>query len=144
LPRHGGRGEPLLGLDVFVLTFMVTTRAGTTSESTDENGRIQVEGPPEQASAYVGDPASIAGVLAGAAVKELEADLARITGEQARIRENLKAVPAGDDLARRYLRLLGHAEDRIATLGEQLDAARSAVKDAQKALSGYIRSLKIQ
>ena len=79
-----------------------------------------------------------------AAVKDSEAELARITGEQARIRENLKAVPPGDDLAQRYLRILGQDEDRIAALGEQLDAARSAVKDAQEALSDYIRSLKIQ
>jgi hypothetical protein len=69
-----------------------------------------------------------------AAVKDLEADLARLIGEQARIRENLKAVPPGGDLANRYLRLLGQDEDRIATLGEQLGAARSAVKDAQRRL----------
>jgi hypothetical protein len=79
-----------------------------------------------------------------AAVKDLEAELARITGEQARIRDNLKAVPPGGDLAKRYLQLLGQDEDRIARLGEQLDAARSAVKDARKALSDHIRSLKIQ
>ncbi|MFT3766693.1 MAG: DUF4139 domain-containing protein [Minicystis sp.] len=79
-----------------------------------------------------------------ATVKDLEAELARITAEQARLRENLKAVPPGDELAKRYLRLLGQAEDRIATISEQLDAARSAVKDATKALSEYIRSLKIQ
>jgi hypothetical protein len=79
-----------------------------------------------------------------AVVRDLEADLARLTGEQARIRENLKAVPAAGELATRYLRLLGRYEDRIAALGEQLDVARSAVRDAQKALSDYIRSLKVQ
>jgi len=68
---------------------------------------------------------------------------ARIIAEQARLRENLKAVPPEGELAKRYLRLLGQDEDRIATLGEQLDAARSAVKDAHAALADDLRALKI-
>jgi hypothetical protein len=79
-----------------------------------------------------------------ATLQDMEAERARIAGEQARLRENLKAVPPEGDLAQRYLRLLGQGEDRIATLGQQLDAARSAVKDARQALSDYIRSLKLQ
>jgi hypothetical protein len=78
-----------------------------------------------------------------AAVTDLEAELTRINAEQARIRENLKAVPPEGELARRYLQLLGQDEDRIATLGAQLDAARGAVRDATRALADSIRSLKI-
>jgi hypothetical protein len=52
--------KPLAGLDI-----AVTTPAGTTTETTDQDGRIQVQGPPENASAYVKSPDQIAGILAG-------------------------------------------------------------------------------
>jgi hypothetical protein len=52
--------SPIAGLEM-----MVTTPAGTTSEITDGNGRIQVDGPPDHASAYVGDASGLAGLLAG-------------------------------------------------------------------------------
>jgi hypothetical protein len=56
--------KPLAGL-----TFMVTTPAGTTAEITDQDGRIQVDGPPDRASAYAESPAAIAGLVAGREAK---------------------------------------------------------------------------
>ncbi len=76
-----------------------------------------------------------------AAVKALEAELARITTDQARIRENLKVAPARSALARRYLATLTQQEDRITAVDKQLVDARAAVHDAEQALSKYIRAL---
>lgn len=76
-----------------------------------------------------------------AAVKSIEADMARITAEQTRIRENLKVVPAGSALATRYLTLLGEQEDRIAALETQIADARRALADAESALAAAIRAL---
>jgi hypothetical protein len=57
--------EPLAGLD-----FAVTTPAGTTTETTDREGRIRVEAPPEKASAFVRSPEALAEVLRGKERKE--------------------------------------------------------------------------
>ncbi|APR85847.1 Hypothetical protein A7982_11196 [Minicystis rosea] len=137
----GGRVSVEVTLDHPVLQHVAIADLGS-AELGAYASSSALPAPLREALAHVAALRQIADEKA-AAVKELEAELARITGEQARIRENLKAVPPGDPLAQRYLRLLGQAEDRIATLGEQLDAARRAVKDARKALSDYIRSLKI-
>jgi hypothetical protein len=75
------------------------------------------------------------------AVKDLEDEIARIVTDQARIRDDLKAVPAGGALAERYLGMLAQEEDRIAELQKRLDTARIAEHDAEKALSDYLRSL---
>jgi len=52
--------SPVAGLD-----FAVRTNAGTTTETTDKDGRIRVEGPPSSASAFVRRPEDLAGILAG-------------------------------------------------------------------------------
>jgi hypothetical protein len=78
-----------------------------------------------------------------AAVKALEGELAQITTEQGRIRDNLKVVPAGSALYQRYLTELGAQEDRLTSLGAELDAARKAVATAKKALADGIAALRI-
>lgn len=79
-----------------------------------------------------------------AALQELEGALGRVTAEQARLRENLKAVPAEGELAQRYLRLLGEDEDRIAAIGVRMEGARAEVRAAREALAGFIRGLRVQ
>jgi hypothetical protein len=74
-PRDPSPSDPKVSYEMVVLdewetplaglTFMVTTPAGTTAEITDKDGRIQVDGPPENASAYARSPAEIAGIVAG-------------------------------------------------------------------------------
>ena len=75
------------------------------------------------------------------AVKAIEADLARITAEQTRIRENLKVVPAGSPIAERYLTTLGQQEDRIVELEGRLATERAALREAERALADAIRAL---
>ena len=75
------------------------------------------------------------------AVKALEAELAQITAEQARIRENLEVVPAASALHARYLAALGTQEDRLAALEAKLDGARAAAAAAARTLADGIRAL---
>lgn len=76
------------------------------------------------------------------AVKRAEAELGRITADQARVREDLKVVPVGSALAQRYLTLLGEQEDHIAELSKELTEARQAERDARRALAEAIRALR--
>lgn len=76
------------------------------------------------------------------AVKRAEAELARITADQARVREDLKVVPVGSALAQRYLTLLGEQEDHLAELAKELAEARQAERDARRALAEAIRALR--
>jgi hypothetical protein len=57
--------SPIAGLD-----FTVTTPAGTTTETTDKDGRIHVDAPPPSASAFVRRPEDLGGLLAGNEKKE--------------------------------------------------------------------------
>ena len=76
------------------------------------------------------------------AVKRAEAELGRITADQARVREDLKVVPVGSALAQRYLTLLGEQEDHIAELAKELAEARQAEREARRALAEAIRALR--
>lgn len=75
-----------------------------------------------------------------AAVKVVQDELAKIREEQARIRENLKVIPAGSALVERYLAALSEQEDRIAALHQRLADAQRAEREAREALDQAIRS----
>ncbi|AUX44188.1 hypothetical protein SOCE26_056520 [Sorangium cellulosum] len=77
------------------------------------------------------------------ALAGLESTLADLRGEQERVRENLKVVPAGSALATRYLEALSAQEDRIAATSAKLPAAREAVAAAERALADYVRGLSL-
>ncbi|WP_437643440.1 DUF4139 domain-containing protein [Sorangium sp. So ce362] len=77
------------------------------------------------------------------ALSALESELAALRGEQERVRENLKVVPAGSALHERYLRTLGEQEDRIAAVSAELPGAREAVAGAERALADYVRDLSL-
>ena len=64
-----------------------------------------------------------------------------IVSDQARIRENLGAVPEDSDLGRRYLAQLSAQEDTLAALARDLQAAESARDEARRALETYIAGL---
>jgi hypothetical protein len=78
-----------------------------------------------------------------ATLDKLLSERAQITEDQARVRENLKAVPAGSDLYKRYLVTLEQEEDRLEALRGEITAAESAVAAARQALAEVIRELKI-
>jgi hypothetical protein len=61
--------------------------------------------------------------------------------DQARLRQNLVAVPQQSDIHRRYLGNLGELEDRLAQLRQQSETARTALEDAEEAHRDYVRGL---
>jgi hypothetical protein len=67
---------------------------------------------------------------------------AKILEDQGRLRENLKAVPAGSDLAKKYLVRLATQEDRLAALDGEIIAAEAAVAAAREAVAAEIRALR--
>ena len=73
--------------------------------------------------------------------KDLEGALTQVKADQARVRDDLKAVPSTSALAGRYLDMMAKQEDRIAELEKQISDAQAAVRDAEKALAAFIRSI---
>lgn len=81
---------------------------------------------------------------------DLEREIGQVTTrqdelarEQARLRENLGAVPQESDLARRYLGRLGASEDELAELAGRLAALRADQERAAAERRAFIRSLQI-
>ena len=63
--------------------------------------------------------------------------------DQARLRENLGAVPPESDLARRLLAEMANGEDELMTLGARVAELRSELARATEARLAYVRSLRI-
>lgn len=75
------------------------------------------------------------------ALATLEQDIGQASDSQARIRENLAAVPADSSLAGRYLEMLEAEENRIADLGTRRQAAEQALKALTEAFSEKVGAL---
>ena len=85
-----------------------------------------------------------------ATVAELERQIAEARpagtswrSEQARLRENLAAVPPESDLARRYLGGLAASEDELAALATRLAGLRAELERAAQARAAFVRSLRL-
>jgi hypothetical protein len=76
-------------------------------------------------------------------LERLESEIASIMEDQARLRQNLNAVPRGSDLHQRYLARMGEQEDRLAELRDQADEARTALEAARDAHRDYVRGLEL-
>ena len=84
-------------------------------------------------------------------VREAEAALERLTtrrdelfSEQNRVRQNLRAVPGGSDLQRRYLQSLGELEDEIERVRGEIETARDRVEAAKQRLEDYLGDLSVR
>src|SRR5690606_36605356 len=66
-----------------------------------------------------------------------------LVDDQARIRENLSAVPDDSHLSRLYLDELSGQEDRIAELDASIGGLRDALRDAELRVSEYVRALSL-
>jgi hypothetical protein len=77
-----------------------------------------------------------------AAIAALGEEAGRIAADQARIRENLAAVPADGDLARRYVASLGAQEDRMDAIRADETRLRAALADARGRLAAAVRDLR--
>jgi hypothetical protein len=63
--------------------------------------------------------------------------------DQARLRENLGAVPPESDLARRLLAEMANGEDELMTLGARVTELRAELARATEARLAYLRTLRI-
>lgn len=75
------------------------------------------------------------------AVDDITREIAATTDGQARIRDNLAAVPKDSTLAQRYLRTLEAQEDQIATLETSRQQAETALTEARTTFARYVQSL---
>lgn len=75
------------------------------------------------------------------ALRPLRDRVTVITQDQARLRENLARVPAGSDLAARYIRTLGEQEDEIADLRKRIEQAEADVARLQAAYAEWVGAL---
>lgn len=76
-------------------------------------------------------------------IAELERDRAERIADQDRLRENLKALPAGSDLHKRTLAKMAEAENRLDTLARDLTAARGEAEAARQTLRERVKALAI-
>ncbi len=67
----------------------------------------------------------------------------RVFEEQQRIRENIKAVPAGNELQNRYLRDMGRLEDEAQTHKRNIDRLEQQKAAEQQRLADYVAGLQL-
>lgn len=72
---------------------------------------------------------------------EVETQRKAVVDEQARVRENLAAVPAASDLQKRYLATLEKQENDLDSLAKKKADAQKGVDTAREALRTYISQL---
>lgn len=100
--------------------------------------------PPEVRQALT----TLAGLRAAVAEKErriadLERDRTERIADQDRLRENLKALPAGSDLHKRTLAKMAEAENRLDALARDLTTARGEAEAARQTLRERVKALAI-
>lgn len=71
----------------------------------------------------------------------IEGDIERAVADQARIRENLAAVPADSALGQRYLSMLENVENAIGALVERQVAAEALLRERSAGVERFIRNL---
>jgi hypothetical protein len=76
-------------------------------------------------------------------IKEIAAERETIAKDQVRLRDNLKSVPAGSDLAKRYLDSLKAQEDRLDGLRAAEDEAKQKLQQARAVLADAIAKLEL-
>lgn len=74
-------------------------------------------------------------------ILEIAGDIERAAANQARIRDNLAAVPAESELGRRYRTMLGQEEDRIVALESQLSEQRIRLEGLRQTLLGTLEEM---
>lgn len=76
-------------------------------------------------------------------IQAASASRERVYEEQGRIRENIKAVPAGSELQARYLRSMGQLEDQAETQKRNIDRLEQQKLVEQRKLADYVAGLQL-
>lgn len=100
--------------------------------------------PPELRQALT----TLAGLRAAVAEKErriadLERERTERIADQDRLRENLKALPAGSDLHKRTLAKMAEAENRLDALARDMTTARAEAETARQTLRERVKAMVI-
>lgn len=74
-------------------------------------------------------------------VGNIQRELERTTGDQARIRDNLGSVPGESALGQRYMRMLEEQENRIAELSDRRSEAEAELQRLEKDMRDFIAKL---
>ncbi len=74
-------------------------------------------------------------------INRVEQERQNIFNDQQRLRDNIKSIPAGSDVAKRYLAQLNTQEDRLAKLAADTDALGKKLAEAQRKLAEYVAKL---
>lgn len=74
-------------------------------------------------------------------VENIQRELERTTGDQARIRDNLGSVPGESALGQRYMRMLEEQENRIAELSDRRSDAEAELQRLEKDMRDFIAKL---
>ncbi|MCR4266935.1 DUF4139 domain-containing protein [Nitratireductor sp. ZSWI3] len=95
-----------------------------------------------QMAAKLGELADLRRQSAAAEMEmsDIEEAIARMAGDQTRIRDNLAAAPRDSALAQRYLSMLEKTEDEIAALNGRRDAAEARFRALKENVAEFIRS----
>ncbi len=78
-----------------------------------------------------------------AQIRSQEARINAITQDQARIRENMRALDRNSDLYKEYVATLTRQERELAEIRQRLERLREQLRQEQQALSDYIANLNI-
>lgn len=76
-------------------------------------------------------------------LKTIDTGYGDAVAEQERLRESVKSVAEGSDLAKRYMTKLGELEDRLEQLARERQEARQTLNAAEEQLRSFVRGLKI-
>jgi predicted RNase H-like nuclease (RuvC/YqgF family) len=71
-------------------------------------------------------------------IEDLQRQVAQITAEQQRIRDNMKTVAANTEYSNRLLKKLNDQESQIEKLQGELDEARKTLNQQKKDLEAFL------
>ncbi len=77
-------------------------------------------------------------------LSEIESQISTIDSEQTRLRENIKALPPGSDIVRRYLTKLDSQETEIEKLRSEAKVARAEVEAKRHAVEAFLLELSVE
>jgi len=77
-------------------------------------------------------------------LSDIEGQIKAIDSEQNRLRENIKALPAGSDIVRRYLTKLDTQETEIEKLRAEAKAGRAEVEGKRRGVEAFLLDLSVE
>lgn len=80
----------------------------------------------------------------GQMIQQLDRERAEITQDQARVRENMKAIEKTTELYSNYIKKFSEQENRVNEIAKQLETARQRQAELQNAFNDWLSALNIE